>query len=136
MVRTCSPIRVWRLICTCAWVLAAWNSAAGQVKIPDTPVPKISGFAVIDRVITTGSEPVFRADGYTMRVYSGTDVRLPDSASSGELRANTWISYEGWRDESGQIILSAAHFIQPKPHKTKRDPKVSLAQVTTFTRGS
>jgi hypothetical protein len=55
---------------------------------------------------------------------------LPDVAT------NIWIRYEGRRNDSGEIVLSAAEFMKPNLHTPKRDPNVSVAQVTTFPRGS
>jgi hypothetical protein len=129
-------VRATRFLFALAWVLTAWNSTAAQAPAHEDGSQKISGFAVIDRVITTGATPVFRADGYTMRMNTGTAVRfLKAPASPSQVDTNLWVRYQGTRNEQGEVVLSAAEFIKPKLHKPKRDPKVSLAQVTTFPHG-
>src|SRR5579863_5932748 len=47
----------------------------------------VSGAGIIDRVISAGSEPVFRADGYPFRVVSTTEVHF-----SGGLQALTEVT--------------------------------------------
>jgi hypothetical protein len=137
MARTCLLIRASRFFVASALVLTAWNSTAAQATAQQDASRKISGFAVIDRVIATGAEPVFRAEGYTLRVNSGTSLRFTSGpASISEVGTNTWVRYEGKRNDSGEIVLSAAEFIKPNLHKPKRDPNVPVAQVTEFPHGS
>jgi hypothetical protein len=130
-------------VCTCrvllasALVLAVFTSTPAQAKEHDEDSPTISGFAVIDRVITPGAEPVFRADGYTLRLTSATAVRFSGGLSSlSEVGTNIWVRYEGAGHDFGEIVLSSAEFIQPHLHKPKRNPKESVAQVTAFPFGS
>ena len=49
--------------------------AALTIEVRDDTGQSISGAGVIDRVIATGAESVFRADGYNIRITSNTDVR-------------------------------------------------------------
>jgi hypothetical protein len=137
MVRTRFLVRVCQILFASVLVLAAWRPGAAQLTPPQDASRKISGFAVIDRVITAGTEPVFRADGYALRVNSGTNVRFSGGPTSLiEVGTNFWVRYEGEPNGSGEIVLSTAEFIKRKLHKPKRDSKVSLAQVTTFPQGS
>jgi hypothetical protein len=137
MARTRLLIRASGLLYALALVLAEWNSTAAQATAQEDASRKIFGFAVIDRVIATGAEPAFRADGYTLRVNSGTSLRFTSGpASISEVGTNTWVRYEGKRNDSGEIVLSAAEFIKPKLHQPKRDPNVSVTQVTEFPHGS
>lgn len=58
----------------------------------------------IDRVIALGSEPVFRASGYTFRVIPAPDVPTTDvrfgkgMQSLSEVGPNTWAIFEGKLD--------------------------------------
>ena len=118
-------------------VLAPWKCTVAQAIVHEDASPKISGFAVIDNVITSGAEPVVRADGYTLRLTSETNVRFSGGlASLSEIGTNIWVRYEGRRNESGEVELSDAEFIKPKLHKPRRNPNVSVAQATAFPHGS
>ena len=137
MVPTRLLIRACRFLFAAALVLATYMSTVAQAPTQQNASRKISGFGVIDCVITTGAEPVFRADGYALRLNSGTSVRFSGSLTSlSEVGTNIWVHYEGTRNQQGEIVLNAAEFIKPKLHKPKRNPKISVAQVTAFPRGS
>jgi hypothetical protein len=81
---------------------------------------KLSGLGVIDKVISTGQEPVFRADGYKIRITPATEVTFAgDLKSMADVGANSWLRYEGKRDKAGVLVASAAQFIPAKPAKFK-----------------
>jgi hypothetical protein len=137
MARTHPLIRASRFFLASALLLAACTPTPAQPTTQSDPNRKISGFAVIDQIITPGAEPVFRAEGYTLRINSGTNLRFSSGPTSlNQLSANTWLRYEGHRNDSGEIVLLAAEFLKPNLHLSKRDPKLSVAQVTTFPPGS
>jgi hypothetical protein len=137
MARTRPLLRASRLILASALVLTASHSTPAQQTAQPEPNRKISGFGVIDRVITPGAEPVFRAEGYTLRLNSATSVRFSYSpASLTDVGVNIWVRYEGRRNDSGEIVLNTAEFSKPNLHPPKRDPKVSAEQVTSFPHGS
>jgi hypothetical protein len=94
----------------------------------DQPI-KVEG--IIDRVIVSGSEPVFRAGGYTFRIVPATDVRFGRGLQAlSEVGTNTWAIFEGTLDGSGSIVATKAAFARLKLPKSKPDPK--FAQVTEF----
>jgi hypothetical protein len=52
------------------------------IKVRDDWNQKISGLSVIDKVVTTGSEPLFRADGYLIRVTAATSISFNEEVKS------------------------------------------------------
>jgi hypothetical protein len=50
------------------------TATAVSVLFRDDWDKKLSGFGVIDKVIVTGAEPVFQADGYRIRIAQGTEL--------------------------------------------------------------
>lgn len=108
---------------------------AHQVKVRGED-RNVSGFGVIDRMIASGSQPVFRADGYIVRVAADASIHFSGGLSStDEVGTGTWVHFEGRPNNSGELVVTRVGFVQPKLHKSKRDP-MSVAQVTTFPPGS
>ena len=98
---------------------------------------RVWGFGAIDKVLTAGTEPVFRADGYVMRVNSQTRVNFSGEISAlNQVGTNIWVRYVGLRDDKNEIARTWAEFGKPKMKPRKPDPKGLLAQVTTFPPGS
>lgn len=94
----------------------------------------VTGEGIIDRVIATGSVPVFRAGGYTFRITSATDVRLARGLTAlNDVGTNTWAIFEGKLDGSGVIVASKAAFTKLKLPGSKPDP--NAVQLTTFSPG-
>jgi hypothetical protein len=78
------------------------------------------GVGVIERVISPGSEPVYEADGYRIRVTSSTQVSFGGGLKSlSDVGENVWLHYEGKRDKDGAVVAATAKFIPPKPSKVK-----------------
>ncbi|MGA3135155.1 MAG: hypothetical protein ABSC88_04085 [Terracidiphilus sp.] len=97
--------------------------------------PTVSGLGIIDRVIASGSEPVFRADGYTFRVSAATEVRFGGGLKAlSEVGTNTLARFDGKRDGSGEIVAAKVEFARLKLPKRKAEP--TDLQVTTFPPGS
>lgn len=63
------------------------------------PEPRtLSGVAVIDRIIkpANGNDLLLRADGYVMKIGSGTTVSYASPlAALSDVKANNWITYHG-----------------------------------------
>ncbi len=109
---------------------------AKKVLVHDDADRKISGFGVIDRMVTTGAGPVYYADGFALRVSPGTELRFSGGLTAmSEVGANIWVRYEGRRNDFGDLVLSSAEFIKPKPSKRKRNLLLE-AQAVTFPPGS
>jgi hypothetical protein len=95
----------------------------------------VSGFGIIDRVVASGSEPVFRADGYTFRVSAETKVRIGYGLKTlSEVGTNTLARFDGKLDGSGVVVAAKVEFARLKLPKHKAKPED--LQVTTFPQGS
>jgi hypothetical protein len=95
----------------------------------------VSGAGAIDRVIATGAEPVFRVDGYFVRVNSGTETHFGEGLTAlSDVGMNTWVHFEGRRNDAGVVLAAKASFVKPKAPKRKRDPLA--IQVTALPAGS
>lgn len=67
----------------------------------------LTGIGVIDKVLKPASEPVFRADGYFVRLTKSTKVTLaPGVSSIQNVGVNSWISFEGKQSSSGELVAS------------------------------
>jgi hypothetical protein len=90
---------------------------------------KVSGLGIIDRVVVTGAEPVFQADGYKFRVTPTTEVRYGAGlAALSDVGTNTLVRFEGKRDGSGEIAATKVEFDKLKLPKRKTeagDPQVT-----------
>jgi len=108
---------------------------AVAIASPPDPNHAVSGAGIIDRVISAGSEPVFRADGYPFRVVSTTEVHFSGGLQSlTEVTTNIWVSFKGTRDTSGVIVAEKAEFKNLKWPKRPADPYAW--QVMSFPKGS
>lgn len=91
---------------------------------------------MIDRMLSRGSLPAFRADGYTLQLTVDTETNFSGGVNAiTDVSAGTWVRYEGKRSSSGEVIATSAKFFKPKLRKSKRDP-ASVAQVTDIRPGS
>jgi len=96
------------------------STLARIVIVRDDWDQKLSGFGVIDRVISAGAEPVFQADGYRIRVPSGTQVTFQGALKTlADVGTNTWLRYQGTRDKTGTLLATTAEFLPAKPAKVK-----------------
>jgi Domain of unknown function (DUF5666) len=108
---------------------------ARQVKVRDDS-DRLSGVAVIDRIDSRDPLLLFRGDGYHFRLPADAQISFKgDITGAAGVGTGTWIRYEGNRDTSGELVITKAEFIKPKPRKPKGDP-AKLAQVTDFPAGS
>jgi hypothetical protein len=79
------------------------------------PVPerKVTGFAVIDRVLSPvdSKEILVRADGYPILVNASTQVTFKTPlASVSEVTTNIWIAFHGKLREDGTVLAETAIF--------------------------
>lgn len=80
----------------------------------------LNGVGVIDKVISNGSEPIYRADGYLIRISPRTHLTFKDSLNSlADVGTNTWIAYQGKYDTDGVLTAAKATFLPPKPTRFK-----------------
>lgn len=95
----------------------------------------VSGLGIIDQVIASGPEPVFRADGYTFRVSATTEVRFREGLKAlSEVGTNTLAKFDGERNSSGEVVATKVEFAKLK--LPKRKPGPTDLQWTTFPPGS
>ncbi|WP_433965269.1 hypothetical protein [Tunturiibacter gelidiferens] len=81
------------------------------------PVPerKVSGFAVIDRVLSPSAskEILVRADGYPILVNASTQITFKTPfASLSQITTNIWIAFHGKLREDGTVLAETAIFTQ------------------------
>lgn len=109
---------------------------ATQIRIRDDRDSIVSGFGVIDRIVTTGDDTVLNADGNTLRIETKTDLHFSSGLTAlDQIVAGAWVHYEGRRNEAGDVHATRVEFVKPKLPKRKVDPQ-SLVQVTAFPPGS
>lgn len=88
---------------------------------------KIEGFGVIDKVLSAGTEPVFRADGYRIRIESTTETKYSGGLTSlADVGTNTWVRFEGKRGQGGEVRTTRATFIRARPGKVEPPPPDQL----------
>jgi hypothetical protein len=88
---------------------------ADEVLLRDDWNEEPEGLGVIDRVVSTGAEPVFQADGYRIRITSATEISYAEDLKTlGDVGTNTWVRYEGKRDKAGVLVASKARFFPAK----------------------
>jgi hypothetical protein len=122
----CSIV-LWSIaLAACAQVMGASGDKSDRT---------VSGFGIIDRVTTSGSVPVFRADGYTFRVSAETKVRFGYGLKTlSEVGTNTLARFDGQLNGAGEVVAAKVEFARLKLPKHKAKPED--LQVTTFPRGS
>lgn len=124
----------WRGVCRrgiCAFALALsvigiWSQAqdtaqSDQASVKATnPVPgapardeKIAGLAVIIKVDAIAASPIFEADGYRIRIAAGPAASITFAGklkSIADVGPDTWIRFEGVRDQTGTVMATMARF--------------------------
>jgi hypothetical protein len=80
---------------------------------------KLSGLAVVVKVASIAGDPLFQADGYSIRVQSGTVTAFSGSLKSlADAVPGVWIHFEGVRDETGVLVARKAEFFPPGSRKS------------------
>lgn len=85
---------------------------ASSILFRDDWDKKLTGFSVVDRVLATGEEPIFQADGYRIRIDAHTDLSFGGSLKTlADVGPNTWLYYKGKRDANGVLVATRAKFV-------------------------
>ena len=106
------------------------NVKAESVRFRDIRNRKLSGLGVIDKVISTGPQTVLRADGYRIHIAPETKILFQgDLKTLADVDTNTWLHYEGKRDQAGDLVASSVHFIPAKPAKFKAVQGLEVSQI-------
>lgn len=127
-----APLRDEARVGAYVWVVgvrdkAAKTMIANTVLLRDDWKKKLSGMGLIDKVISNGPEPVFRADGYLIRITGLTDAKFRGALKTlADVRTNTWLAYEGKRDATGVLVASKVTFIPDKPPKARASQPTGL----------
>lgn len=110
---------------------------ATTVLLRDDSQHKVTGFGVIDRMLTTGSQPVFRADGYVFRLDAKTNMEFSRTLKGlNQVGTNVWIQYKGFQEDRGDVLLTWVSFIKPKLRAPKANQRAPEAQMAAFPAGS
>lgn len=115
------------------WVVGGFDGQTGiaQAKtliFRDDLNQKLTGFAVIDKVVSAGAEPVFEIDGYRIRINAATETSFHGELKKlDEVGANTWVRYTGKRDKTGILLATRATFA-PGKLKAAKDDVVGLGR--------
>jgi hypothetical protein len=106
------------------------SNMARAVLFRDERNRTLSGIGVIDKVISSGPEPIYRADGYLIRVSASTQMTFKDSLNSlADVTTNAWIVFEGRRDADGILVATRATFLPPKPTRFKAAQRLEVSTV-------
>jgi hypothetical protein len=99
------------------------GTAFGQTASP--PDLRLKGFGVIIAVVSNGSEPVFDADGYRIRIAATTEKKFSGALKSiADVKANDWVRYDGKRSGAGELVAIRAEFV-PGIEGTKTPEKIA-----------
>jgi hypothetical protein len=104
------------------------TSTGSVVDFRDDSDKKLTGFGVIEKVIEAGPEPLFETDGYRLRITSNTEVHLSKGLNTlTDVDTNTWVKYEGKRNQAGELVAARAEFVLSRQGKIKPAPKQDVA---------
>ena len=88
---------------------------------------KSFGLGVIDKVVSSGPEPIFRADGYQTRINAETKVGFQDQLKTlADVGLGTWIRFEGKRSKDGVVVALKALFFTAKAERIKDIPSIEV----------
>jgi hypothetical protein len=92
--------------------------SAQVVRMLDEGDRDLHGFGLVDKVMARGPEPVFRADGYLLRVAPGTSAAFKGELKSlDDVTPGDWVQYEGKRDQTGVVVATRVEFAPGKAGK-------------------
>ena len=101
-------------------------ATAVEILFRDDSDKNLHGFGLVDKVIASGSEPVFRADGYVIRINAGTELSFHgDLKALADIGTNSWVKYAGKRDNTGVLQAARAEFYSARTMKEKSDKKAT-----------
>ena len=88
---------------------------ASAVYVRDDTTQKIKGFGLIDKVLSTSPELVFRADGYRVRLSRAAQTNFSGSLKTlADVNTNDWVKYEGKIVREGDLIATQLTFYPGK----------------------
>ena len=120
---TDSPVRDQLKIGAYVWVRGPVDHhiiTAEAVYFRDDSNRKLTGFGPIGKVISSGPEPIFRADGYPIRISPSAQVSFHGEVHSlADVGPNTWLHYEARRGPDGILVASRAVFFSVPPKRVK-----------------
>ena len=80
----------------------------------------LRGFSFIERIVSSGSEPVYQLDGYQVRIAANTEEDFRDSINSlSDVHPGTWLRFSGKRGTNGIVVAEKATFYPDKPATKK-----------------
>lgn len=89
--------------------------AATLVQLRDDANAKILSFGVIVKLLSAGAEPVYQADGYTVRITSTTVTAFHGTLHSlADVGPGIWMNCEGTRGTDGVVTAIKAAFYRVK----------------------
>jgi hypothetical protein len=110
---------------------------ATTVLVHDQWNESLSGLGVITRVDSTGTAPVFDADGFRIRITPATKLSFyGDVTSLDQVAPNDWVSFSGKRGQDGIIDAAKARLLPAKPTKFKAAKNLEIRSVKTRPAGS
>ncbi len=105
---------------------------AVSVLVRDDSDKKLTGFGVIEKIRSQGTDTLYIADGYRIRLAAGADISFGgDLKALANVGPNTWVAYKGKRDSQGVLVASSARFVPaggPAPKWLLRKPKTDPIQ--------
>jgi hypothetical protein len=98
---------------------ACFFQAAGATA-QDRP---LRGFSFIERIVSSGAEPVYQVDGYQVRIAANADEDFRDSINSvSDVHPGTWLRFSGKRGKDGIVLAEKVTFYPEKPVAKKSGP--------------
>ncbi len=95
-------------------------TVASAVRFREDWNQKLEGFGPINKAVSAGSEPVFLADGYPIRISSATTKSFHGEVQSLDgVGANVWLHYKAKRGTDRVLMASVADFVSVKPKGVK-----------------
>jgi hypothetical protein len=90
----------------------------------------LSGVGLIDKVTSSGPQPVFRADGYLIRVTPATKcVFHGELKTLSDVGANTWLRYQARRGSDGILNAASASFFVGRLKATAGKPDTETMEM-------
>ncbi len=94
--------------------------AATLIQLRDDDREKLLGMGVILKVHSSGAEPVYQADGYSLRITNATDKTFHGKLNSlADVQPGIWLRYAGARDGNGMVTAAKADFYRAKQKSGK-----------------
>jgi hypothetical protein len=88
------------------------------------------GVGAIDKVVSTGSPSIFRADGFLIRISPTTKCSFhEDMKSLSDVGTNTWLRYQAKRGKDGLLDASTAGFFRVKAKVLKHAPDAETIEM-------